>query len=183
MCLGAFGYWLYQNKTINKPEPSPQASVSFSSPSSEFIEESNESTSQTKDTEKQMGYIQKVYQKNGENYIDIDYIQYLGGEEGSKACVEDGNCVESCLQINRCLPNGYYIRNQNDKIRTFIVVKDATIFLLDFSTEEQYKKISFGNLMNTFNSSEKELLWFKQAPYSIELEEGIVTSILQRYIP
>jgi len=30
MCLGAFGYWLYQNKTINKPKtsPSPQQSTS-----------------------------------------------------------------------------------------------------------------------------------------------------------
>lgn len=28
MCLGALGYWFYQTKTINRPEPSPEASVS-----------------------------------------------------------------------------------------------------------------------------------------------------------
>lgn len=72
----------------------------------------------------QPAYLISAYSQNGQNYIDVDYIQVLSGNDSLEAQVEDGQCPN----VNDCydFPNGYR-RNQNPLIRTFEVVGSATI--------------------------------------------------------
>lgn len=54
--------------------------------------------------EKQLGFINKIYQKDGNYYLDIDYVQ-----------IKDGG------------PNGNMIINDNPKIRTFEIAKNSPV--------------------------------------------------------
>ncbi|MEK7150434.1 MAG: hypothetical protein AAB736_02390, partial [Patescibacteria group bacterium] len=67
------------------------------------------------------GYIKNIYIKSGtdKNFIDVDLVQWLEGEEGQKAITQDTGCTEDCL------PNNYYIRNRSDKITTLEISPSA----------------------------------------------------------
>jgi len=71
-------------------------------------------------SQKEIGYIKKIYEEEGKKYLDIDYIQYFTGEKAVQAAEED--------ELLNCCPNGYYIRNESHKIRTF-EIDDEAIFL------------------------------------------------------
>lgn len=129
----------------------------------------------TKESGKELGYIKRAYQMSSKNYIDIDYIQWLSGEEGKVACKEDGACSATCDQpIDRCLPNGYYIRNQNTKIRTFEVVKNITASLIYPTPDTPYKEVTFEEFMNTFNPENL---------FRVTVKNGLVTALSQKYVP
>jgi len=78
---------------------------------------------------KHIGIVKNIYENNGKKYLTIDYIELLTGEAGGKACIEDAKCEKDCLGSfqSYCLPNDYYIRNNNDKIRTFEISPQAII--------------------------------------------------------
>ena len=65
-------------------------------------------------TIKGMGYIDKVWVKDGVRYLSIDYAEMLSGEEAKQAAIEDG-----LIKPGEDLDNDYYIRNQNPKKREF----------------------------------------------------------------
>ncbi|MCG2695828.1 MAG: GPI anchored serine-threonine rich family protein [Candidatus Portnoybacteria bacterium] len=109
--------------------------------------------------EKAIGYIKKVYEKGGKRYLDIDYVQWLEGEEAIKAAAEDTDCLPEKISI--CAPSidyGFYIRNENPKVRTFAIAKNADIRIaIDgvFVHEERSQDGFIGNesvshLKNTF---------------------------------
>lgn len=56
--------------------------------------------------------------------ITYDLIEWYDGEEAAKACAEDG---EEPAENDYCV--GYYIRNNNKKLRTLTVYPDAPIHL------------------------------------------------------
>ena len=153
-----------------------------------FTTEAGEGSEAIPSGEKAIGYINAVYEEGVKRYLDIDYIQFLVGSDAKRAVVEDGKCVAG--EEDRCLPNGYYIRNQNPKIRTFEILKDVEIRMQtyshtpsgDFSADE---RISFDTFKSFFNGTplEGHLSLLKTVPYWIELESGVVTKITEQYIP
>ncbi len=83
---------------------------------------SSAETRQPDGTIKGMGYIDKVWVKNGVRHLSIDYAEMLSGEEAQKAALEDG-----VIKPGETLDNDYYIRNQNPKKREFTIAADVTI--------------------------------------------------------
>lgn len=140
---------------------------------------------------KQMGYIKSVYEEGEKKYLKIDYIQWLGGEEGAQACVEDKKCLPQCLEEGGCLPNGYYVRNQNTKIRTF-EISDSTMF--DFTDLQSAGfeldniplasfTISFVEFKDIFSSSDTEQEWLRNSIYNIELQNSVIIKLWHQYQP
>jgi len=134
--------------------------------------------------EKQIGYIKNVYEKDGKRYLDIDYVQYLSGEEAIKAMKEDGKCPADIYpDPTQCIPNGYYIRNQNPKIRTFEISKDAEI---SRTTAFEYsssgiKIINYNEFKNLFAARDS---YFKSTiPFHIEILNDVVVKITEQFIP
>lgn len=80
----------------------------------------------TTDVTDQPAYLIAAYTKNGKNYIDVDYVELLGGPEAITAKVEDGECLNAQDCYN--YPNGYK-RNRNPLVRTFEVSPTATIIV------------------------------------------------------
>ena len=175
---------------------------------------SSENTTETDG--KYMGFIKRVYTKNGKYYVDIDYVQWLtdGVDKtfpATKACVEDkqclayddsceidknGNCIPSdysfcdgnkcartkCGVDKSCLPNGYYIRNQNPKIRTFELSTQAIIENLQGDGVSP-SKITTQDFLNIFSGTDEERKWLREAPYNVVITDELLTKISQQYRP
>ena len=123
------------------------------------------------------GYIKNIYIKSGtdKNFIDVDLVQWLEGEEGQKAITQDTGCTEDCL------PNNYYIRNRSDKITTLEISPSAVFKILE-GTEP--KEITLSEMQDIFNGKVKEKLWLKNALYNLTgSNNNVVESIAQQYQP
>jgi len=138
-------------------------------------------------TEKAMGYIKAVYEKDGKRYLDIDYVQYLTGDEAIRAIREDGKCSPDIYpDPSYCIPNGYYIRNQNPKIRTFEISKNVEILMQTYGSGKchvrQNEKVSY-EIFKSFWGSNPTCVHLKDLPYNVEVKNGIVTKITEQFIP
>jgi len=171
------------NVTPETPSPSP------------LIEES-EAYDPT--SGKRIGFISKVYDKNGKRFLDIDFIQWLtdSDENGvqtlaaSKACVEDGDeCSKEWCHLEEglpCMPNGFYIRNKDPKIMSFEISKnvDITVDTLTHRTNGDFnsgQKISYQTFKNLFTENSKSYL--KSALYWIQTTNNVVDEISEQYRP
>ncbi|PIU82141.1 hypothetical protein COS69_00855 [Candidatus Kaiserbacteria bacterium CG06_land_8_20_14_3_00_49_31] len=132
------------------------------------------------ETEKAMGYIKTVYDKNGKKYLDIDYVQWLSHS--------DNTCwIGSELSgVPQCTPNGYLIVNQNPKIKTFEISKNAEITMQTYASEQCHvefnEKISY-EIFKSFWGNNPSCTHLKSMPYNIEAQNGIITKIIEQYIP
>jgi len=134
-------------------------------------------------SEKAIGYLKKIYSKNGKNYFDIDYIQWLTGDVAEKAMREDGECSQKgeCIVLN-----DYYIRNQNPLVRSFEVAPDAEILAHDFSTDYSTgnwnESWTFSRFSNYFNTNAKNGYW-DSVPFHVEIGNNRIIKITEQYIP
>ncbi len=83
---------------------------------------SSAETLQPDGTIKAMGYIDRVWEEGGARHISIDYAEMLTGEEAKAAAVEAGK-----IEPGEDLPNDYFIRNVNTKLREFVVSDSVAI--------------------------------------------------------
>ena len=135
--------------------------------------------------EKQIGYVKKVYAKNGKNYLDIDYIQWLTGAAAEKAMREDGQCPKAgeCIVFD-----GYYIRNQNPLMRTFEIAPDAKIVMQTYNAEQtgivmDNQEIIFDQFKGIFSSGTVSDAHLKDVPYIVEISNQQIVKITEQYIP
>jgi hypothetical protein len=68
----------------------------------------------------EFGYLTRV----GPDEVVADYAQWLTGEEANQAAIEDGVIAEG-----ETVPNDYYIRNENQQLRTLSLVDGVAINL------------------------------------------------------
>lgn len=150
-----------------------------------------------KDITNQPVYLIAAYSKNGKNFIDVDYVEWLHGEASIKAQIEDGQCpsASECYDY----PNGYK-RNRNPQIRTFETSSKAIIevngeiaaklneinqtnlgdpygrkLLISFSEFE--KAVSKTKLYLDYSSPFKEPRVF----ITIKIEDNLVTNITEPF--
>ena len=123
-------------------------------------------------SEKAIGYIKKVYDKNGKRFLDIDYIQWFN--------------LEECETKKLSAPNGYCIENVNTKIRPFEISQNVQIKVdtLSYAADGNFnfgESISYLTFKNLFavdsNSSLKESL------YWVVVKDSVITSISEQYRP
>lgn len=148
--------------------------------------------------DKQIGYINKMYSSNGKLYIDVDLVEfYFGNKESLQEFINDNpDKYKVYLPINNngeyYVPNGYYIRNNSDKITTYEVSSDSTFQLLNHDLirlgydpkPKENSSIPESVSLDTFksyidNSLDKErgsMCW-------IELKNGVAYSIYRQYTP
>jgi len=133
-------------------------------------------------TERTMGFIKKVYTKNGKNYLDVDYIQWLTGTEAEKALREDGQCPKT----GECIVyDDYYIRNVNPLIRTFEISPDVEITMQTYEMEAtgqiHAQKINISQFSQIWNTS--SISGMQIAPYHIGIGNKKILEISEQYIP
>lgn len=144
------------------------------------VNSNTESPILEKDVTNQPAYLNVIYTKNNKNYIDVDYVEWLRGEESLKAQVEDGGCisVKDCYDF----PNGYK-RNRNPKIRTFEV--SPTVLINVYGTVGMTlfndnaitnPPISFSHFLDTISSKniQKDFI-------TIDVKNNIAVKIIEPY--
>lgn len=198
------GYFVLSKKSepiAKQPTPTP---VQINTPVSPTPTSSNptpqpntETPVVEKDVANQPAYLIATYLKNGKNYIDVDYVEWLHGKPSIKARVEDKKCTiaSECYDY----PNGYK-RNQNPKVRTFEVFSLASIKVngeiaakineIDQThLENPYGRnleISFKKLVDIVSKIKSYLPYnspFKEPKtfIAIDIKDNIVTKIIEPY--
>jgi hypothetical protein len=135
-----------------------------------------------KDKNTHPAYITNIYTKNGKTYIVADYIQWFEGKDANRIFTqkEPDSGLDSA-------PDGYYIINDNPKLRTFEVKGDAQVLMQIYERNE--------------NSDDTSMIWnenisvtkFKQLfskedllhayPYHLTVVKGKISKIIQQFIP
>lgn len=130
---------------------------------------------------KQIGFMKKVYKKGSRYYLTIDYVQFLTGQAAIKAAIADG-----VIKPGETLDNDYYIRNQNPKLRTFIILAAAPVTTETyFSSGSPVGKasLSLAELMSAMSPADAANGSMRAAPWWITLKNSTVTKIAEQYIP
>jgi hypothetical protein len=124
---------------------------------------------------KAFGFIKKIYKKDKKNYLVIDYAEFYTGEEADKAAIEDGE-----IQPGEHVPNDYYIRNKNPKLRTFEIADNVNCFVSYFKEEGgvDLKYVDLSYLKSLLTSGELEF-----RPFWIERKGNVVIKITEQYVP
>ncbi len=133
---------------------------------------------------RQCGYIKRVYKSGGKNYLDIDYIQFLTGEEADEAAREDGE-----IGPGEHVPNDYYIRNENPRIRKLEIDRGVKVFVETYNEVEREgiivrkRSLDFKTFKQVFETNDPNNQVMIQNPYWITLQDSIVVKIEEQYIP
>lgn len=122
--------------------------------------------------------------------IVADYAQWLTGEEADQAAVEAGDIPEG-----EQVPNGYYILNVNDRLRTLPLV-DPPVVVLPTSSSGPVSEVnvSLDEWLGLFDAGKPWAegrsprddyfgagsVW---APYWLTIQDGVVAQIHQQYVP
>lgn len=135
--------------------------------------------------EKNIGMITEVYQRGNHWYVDIDYIQFFTGDRADKEAAIDGE-----IAPGEDVPNDYYIRNVNPKLRTFKLDDNLEIYLARMSESgPETTTVSISIFSDYFHleppSSLKGLYRrFDQFPYWIYInQKNQIIRMEQQYLP
>jgi len=163
-----------------------------------------------------IGFIKDSYTKNGMNYIDIDYVEFLydtptNNYAGTKACVKDGKCQEfdSSCEIDQnkncvpsewsfcngtkcattrcgvdksCLPNGYYIQNNNSQLRTLEISTTAQIYCLNIANAANTVLLNPSEVEKVISATYKSCFWGDL--FRIDFDKsGKINWMIQVYTP
>ena len=163
-------------------EPSSQASKDEGKNKSKSSESAVPGDEPGKQSSKEFGYIKKVTEKSGKDFLVIDYAQWLTDKAASKAATEDG-----FIARGQEVENDYYIRNNNPKLRTFEIDPSVKITMktwkMDQTGQVGPKSITLAQFKNIYTSADSNSEVLTGAPYWIELKNNKVTSITEQYIP
>lgn len=86
-----------------------------------------EDTSGVTETEK--GVVSRLFEEDGKDKIEIDYIQMFIGNDGAQARIDDGDCTGT---LEECWPdNNYYVRNENPSLKIFPIADDVRVLRED----------------------------------------------------
>jgi hypothetical protein len=180
----AFAFFLLKTNRVEAPaETKNQKETPKNMEKNNEIDKNQAANTNTDENpaDMQIGYPKAIYQKNEKYYISIDYIQFLTGAEAEKAMREDRKCPKT----GECeVYDGYYIRNQNKAIRTFEISSDAAIeesaVFKGEGDGNDYIKVSYEDFAKGFSQNDNHL---KDLPVWIEINNNVVTKIIQQYLP
>ncbi len=139
-----------------------------------------------------MGYIKAVTQKDGVYSIVIDYATMLNGESASQARLEDGECS---LSEGNCDVPGFYIQNSDPVLHTLELAPNAKVIMatwshaVDGNFNYDDTSLDVKGFTGLFDGSTKltpegePADYFKDMPYWITLENGVVVEIREQYLP
>jgi hypothetical protein len=127
-------------------------------------------------------FIDNIDSKNGKTYLTADYIEWYEGEEANVKFRERENDPE----VTKA-PDGYYIINDNPKLRSLEVSEDAVVLMqyYDRTGTNEVQDISWNEQipLAKFLSIFKQQSGLKNYPYHLTVKDGKIVKIVQQYIP
>jgi hypothetical protein len=108
----------------------------------------------------------------------FDLAYFLQGEEANQAAAEHGDEVP--------VPNDYYIVNDNPRLRTLAIARDAEVWVIDWTDccdLVQGETQPFVDAFATKHHAWDALYQGSEAPYWLTVEGGVVVKIEVQYLP
>ena len=138
-------------------------------------------------------YIKTIYQKDNKYFVDVDYVELINDYkdkvltlEGTKACLADNKCLTEWCDIKQnksCLPNGFYIRNNETQILSFELGENVSINIINPRQIEVPISIEFDRFYKMYNINPEMLYKGKDGIYVFKFIDNKIYSINQVYIP
>jgi hypothetical protein len=115
---------------------------------------------------------------NGTLVFDLE--QFFSGDAANQAALEDG-----VIGPDESVPNDYYIRNVNPKLRTVPISSDLQIVLIKWSNCCDH---TFSPNLATFAQSfpgpgPTHDFRGPSSPYWLTVENGVIVKIEEQYLP
>lgn len=131
-----------------------------------------------------IGYILNLYEQDGQWRIAVDEIEWLTGTDAVEAMVEAGLCAT--WETDCEPPNGFYIRNRDERTTSYPLSGQATIFVQtlshgpdrNFNWEEQIDLDRFREILEGDPNSP-----LRTVPYQITVDGGTAKGIREVYVP
>ncbi|HEY0828079.1 MAG TPA: hypothetical protein VGE40_08290 [Bacilli bacterium] len=129
-------------------------------------------------------FIQKIFKKGGKTFITMDYILWYEGEEANVKFRE----IEQDPEMTEA-PDGYYIINNNRRLRTFEITDNASVLMQYYNrggkAEDQdivwNEPISCAKFISLFRYKDNENLI--EYPYHFTVKKGKIVKVVQQFIP
>jgi hypothetical protein len=123
-------------------------------------------------------YAKKVEQSEGASSLTFDLAEFLTDEDANAAAAAHGDEVP--------VPNGYYIVNDNPKLRTLPISPEVTIRYFPSSgpaccKHEPGTLDGFAAAVNGTAMTDYPDMTF--SPWWITLKDGVIVTISQQYLP
>lgn len=125
-------------------------------------------------------YIDSIFKKNNNYCIIVDFIYILNGKAAINAAKEEGNAqfeVNEKGDTTYTVWDDYYIVNKNPQKTSLLVSDRAEISLVVYNPNPL--NISYQRITDII----KMKYGYKDIPFMIDAENGIVTKITEIYVP
>jgi tetratricopeptide (TPR) repeat protein len=119
---------------------------------------------------KKIGILQRVYEKDGKRYMELDEFEWYSGDEALEEAKKDGQDE---------VPNDYYTRNPDNILTTYELSPNATYNVIAFSDSGlSSQDIIYEQFMVNLASDAlyNDLFW-------IDVNGNVITSVVQQYTP
>ena len=122
--------------------------------------------------------------------VVADYAEWFTGEEAATAAIADGEASD-----DGTYDLDFYIRNQNDRLRTLDVAPGTEVVLIvcyendegPCVTTESVGVVTFGDLLSDPDSALATQGWYwygaGEIPYWLTISDGVVIQIEEQYLP
>lgn len=127
-------------------------------------------------TERQPALVTSTRPAGETDYLTLDYIQFLTGEEAVEAATAHGD--ESPP------PNGYYIVNDNPRLREFPIQAGIAVHVVvndDGTSDPEGHSMPLDDWLATINGPDAPA--FLANFYWVTITDGTITAIEQQYLP
>lgn len=148
------------------------ATAPNTSPTSEVILEIDQVT------ENRFAYLKNVEKLNSEFFVAVDYVDYLTGQEALDAEWRDEAYFVDGKDTITNITNGYYISNQNPKLRTFKLKNKISVEnVIDDEGVQVLTEPEELNLNQIEEYIKDQTLLF------LHIKKGIIVRVDKRYLP
>lgn len=120
-----------------------------------------------------VGYVKAI--STSTRTLTVDVAQWLEGTEAERAWRADGHTEE--------LPYSFYVRNKNPRLRTLPFAPGVSVTVNTLAAEETGSSskdvtVSVAKFASYFGTSH-----VTSAPFHLTLEDGVVVSVREQYLP
>ncbi|MEK4296850.1 hypothetical protein [Paenibacillus sp. FSL R5-0914] len=137
-------------------------------------------------TQQQTVYIHTIQSENGKLSITADEINWYQGANADRVFAERD--PEGAAEIGGA-PDGYYVVNDVDTLTTYPIADNAKVTMQIFDhtgniedLDIQWNEaITLQQFIDQFNKT--DIFDLSQFPYHLTIQDGVITSIVQQYIP
>lgn len=131
-------------------------------------------------SEKKIGYITKVYEKDGRRYLSFDDVKFLTGSEAVEAARKDGNAIFE--KGNYYVLDDYYIVNEDKTLKDYVMDENASLSLLGFMVSDNgeditNRRIDYIKFKEAINTKDYPKLCY------IYIKNNVVIKVEGQYVP